>query len=369
MSSYKFYSTSKKAWDAMYNDIASAMRLIFWEVYIFNDDNVGSKFFDLLQKKAQEGIEVHLVLDFIGSFRVSKKRINSLKQAGVDVLFFQDKAKKLWQRVYTRTHRKILVVDSVGYIGGVNIDETMAEWLDIQIRVESRVTKSLLKSLVQMYIVAGGDKEKVKHLLKKERFIKKDLEFIFDDPNPEKSRAKDIYIKALREANRKVIFFTPYYFPDIDFWKALISARKRGINVNLLVPFTSDIGIATYVTRTYISFLKRLGVGVFFTEKMMHAKGVIVDDSWALIGSSNLDQTSFYDNYEVNALITNRNFIRNIKNVIQGWLKKAINSNSKNHKNTFVQGIKEWLSLKIYKLWHGKKRKWFDLNSKDDFEQ
>ncbi|MFH0857855.1 MAG: phospholipase D-like domain-containing protein, partial [Candidatus Magasanikbacteria bacterium] len=187
-SKYVLYSTTQEAWNAMKEAILNAKKSIYWEVYILIEDEEGVQFFDLLEKKAREGLDVKLIVDSLGSYQISRKKVEALKKSGVDIHFFQERKHRyrgLWKRLVTRTHRKILIVDeNIGFIGGVNVSKKMKDWLDIQVRMHGKVVRSLLRSFAKSYIICGGDKEKVKHLIKYSFRVRKNIkniEFIFDD--------------------------------------------------------------------------------------------------------------------------------------------------------------------------------------------
>jgi cardiolipin synthase len=360
-SNYQIYSTSKDAWHAMYQAVLGATHSVYWELYIFVDDAMGKNFFDLLERKAKQGVDVKLIIDSVGSFWVSKRRVQSLKKAGVDVRFFSERKHRyrgLWKKLITRTHRKVLVVDEeIGFIGGVNIQKHMENWLDIQVRLEGNVVHSLLRAFAKMYIICGGNKKQVKHLLKyKFRIQHDEVDFIYDEANETRSRARKKYTEALMKARERVILFSPYYFPDKKLLKAMWYARKRGVKIDLLIPFRTDLRIVTYAAYTWFSFMKKIGVNVRLSKKMMHGKGVIVDDDWAMVGSSNLDHTSFRDNYEANVKISNKKFVKKMKETVGGWLEDTFSLDDlKWEKRSWFHRLKEKIALRLYKLWHPKK--------------
>lgn len=361
-SKYKIYSSTKDAWDAMYSAISNAKQSIYWELYIFIDDDAGKRFFDKLEEKAKEGIDVKLVVDAFGSIKLSKKRAHSLKESGAEIIFFNERKKRYrgwWKMVYRRSHRKILIVDeTVGFIGGVNIREDMEHWSDIMLRIEGKSVHSLLRAFAKMYIISGGNKKKVKHLLKYKFRVRsdiKDLEFVYDDPDKKRSKSRKIYAEALLKARERVILFSPYYFPDKKFFKAVFAARKRGVKVDLLIPFRSDVRIATYATYAWFSLMKKFGVNIHMTQNMMHGKGVIVDDEWAMVGSSNIDRMSFYDNYEANVKIKNKKQVRKIKNILRGWIKRSKKVDGKQwNKRGIFERLKEWFSSSLFRWWSGR---------------
>lgn len=360
-SRYDIYCTSKDAWDGMYQAICNAKTSIYWELYMFLDDEVGKKFFDTLAQKAQDGVDVKLTIDYFGSFFLPSKRVQSLRNAGVDVTLFGEREhwyRGLWKRFVTRTHRKILIVDEqIGFIGGVNVQKDMADWMDLHVRIEGKAVRSLLRAFARGYIIAGGEKKNVKHLLKYKFRVEKDIkdvEFIYDEPKKH-SRVRKKYTQALLKARERVILFSPYYFPDKKFLQALWSARKRGVKIDLLIPFRSDVRIATYASYAFFSILKKNGVNIHLTDCMMHGKGVVVDDDWAMIGSSNIDQISFEDNYEANVKISDKKTVKKIKTAVETWLEKSTQLEKKNwEKRGQLHKMGEWVALKLRKMWHPK---------------
>ncbi|MBI5221989.1 MAG: phosphatidylserine/phosphatidylglycerophosphate/cardiolipin synthase family protein, partial [Candidatus Magasanikbacteria bacterium] len=349
-SGYQIYSTSKDAWDAMYQAISGAKKSIYWELYIFLDDEAGNPFFDLLEQKARAGVDVKIVVDSWGSFWLSNQRVKRLKEAGVDLRFFHERKHRYrgwWKRLWSRTHRKILVADeTVGFIGGVNIGKKMKDWLDIHVRLEGNVVHSLLRSFAKSYVICGGDRRNVRRLLKhKFKLLSGQDELVLDEPHECRSSAREKYAKALSLARKRVIFFSPYYFPDKKFLLALWRARKRGVRVDLLIPFRTDVKLMALAAYAWFSILKKAGVKVHFLNQMLHGKGVIVDDDWAMVGSSNLEHTSFYDNYEANLQIADRATVKSLKDIVEGWMKKSMNLREEHLSGrSYWQRFQQWLA-------------------------
>jgi len=359
-SDYEIYSTSQLAWDAMYQAIFSAQKSVYWELYIFLDDAEGGRFFDLLEQKSRAGLDVKLVVDAIGSFWLSRRRVESLHAAGVEVLFFSERKKRYrgwWKQLISRTHRKILIIDeAIGFIGGVNVDQRMKDWLDIQVRVEGKIVHSLLRSFAKSYIICGGNKKNVRKFLRF-RFRVRDDEanLVIDEPSGGKSAVRKKYITALLRARERVILFSPYYFPDRKFLLALWRAKKRGVRVDLLLPLRTDVRLVTYAAYAWFKLLQKIGVNIHLTPNMMHGKGVIVDDDWAMVGSSNLDQISFYDNYEANLEIRKSSVVKNLKNIVGEWVENARHLTEMDlQKMGLGEEIKMKVAFWLYKIWNRK---------------
>jgi len=355
---YDVYTSTQEAWDAMKKAIIEAKKSIYWEVFIFVDDEIGRSFFDILEQKAREGIDVKVIIDSMGTLWFPKTRVASLQAAGVDILFFHDRKYRFrgwWRRLWSRTHRKILVVDEkTAFLGGVNVKKEMEDWLDMHVKVEGKVVRSILRSFAKMYIICGGQKEKVRHLLKyRFRVRSEGIDMVYDDAYTPESHVREKYTEALLKARERVILFSPYYFPDKEFLKALWAARRRGVRVDLLIPFRTDLRIVTYAAYFLFNLMRKLGVKVHLTKQMMHGKGMVVDDDWAMVGSSNIDHTSFYDCYEANILIKDKDFVNRVKSKLESWMKDSdeLETISWDKRGPW-QKIKEWVAYKLYTLWY-----------------
>jgi cardiolipin synthase len=360
-SPYQIYTSSQEAWAAMEQALILATRSIHWELYTFNDDyDVGKRFAEILEAKAKAGLDVKLVVDALGSYGLSKRRVKSLRRAGVDVQIFHERkrGRGWWRLLWSRTHRKILIIDEeVGFIGGVNIDASAKDWLDIHVQVQGPIVAILLRSLARMYVIAGGDWRRVRKFF---RYIhhrlptdEQNVVLIDNRAHRRMSRLRKSYFDAIMRAKERIILFSPYYFPDKSFLFAIWRARKHGIRIDLLLPASSDIGIATYATRTWFTLLTKMGVHVYQLGTMMHGKGIVVDNNFAIVGSGNLDQTSFYDNYEASIAIKDLQFVAKLKATLEGWILNAKEVDAIVWKNRGrVQQFKERLALHLYRIWH-----------------
>ncbi len=359
-SRYQLYSSTKEAWEGLFSAIQSAKKSIYWELYIFLDDEIGTKFFDVLEEKSRAGVDVKLIVDSLGSFWIPRKRVQSLKESGVDIHFFYDRTKRIrswWKRIWHRTHRKVLIVDEqIGFIGGVNIDKNMEDWPDLQIRMEGQIVRTLLRFFAKSYIICGGHREKVARLLKYKYRVKHaadGVELVFDKAGSRRSKARQLYTNALLKARERVILFSPYYVPDRKFLYALWQARKRGVRVDFLIPFRSDLRIVTYAAYGFFSLMQRYGVHIHLSDKMIHGKGVVVDDEWAMIGSSNLEYTSFNDNYEANVKLSDKQLVKQLKEKISEWFRYTRPfDQEKWKKRSWLHRVKEVVAMWLYRLWH-----------------
>src|SRR3989338_6793287 len=185
----------------------------------------------------------------------------------------------------------------------------------------------ILRSFAKSYIICGGDKNSVRHLLKyRFRVMHDEFDIIYDEPNTKGSRVRDQYLRALYKARERVILFSPYYFPDLGFLKALWQAKKRGVRVDLLIPFRSDLRIATAAAFTWFGIMRRAGGRIHFLNK------------------------------EENLLTSDTKFVKKIKEIVLEWIDDA---KILEDKQWVARGrwrkFKEWMALKVYQAFFGVK--------------
>lgn len=356
-SEYNIYHTTKEAWEAMLLAIGKATHSIYWEMYILVDDDAGNRFFELLKSKSQAGIKVKIIIDYWGSFWLSGKKIDELKKSGIDIRVFQPQKNpfsgfKNW--IMRRTHRKILIVDEkVGFVGGVNVDKNMENWDDLVVELYGKPVRSLLRSFARTYVIAGGEKSEVRHLLAYRYRVRHDtFDIVYDDIDRKQSKIKNKYLDAIYKARERVILFSPYYFPDKQFLHALWVARKRDVKIDLLIPFRTDVRIATYAAYAWFSVMSKLGVRVHLTKNMMHGKGVVVDDDFAFVGTSNLEHSSFDYNQEVNVTLKDKKVVARVKHILEKWIADADELDHERwNKRGWLTRCKERIARWLYAYW------------------
>lgn len=179
------------------------------------------------------------------------------------------------------------------------------------------------------------------------------MELVADVPDKRMSRVRRRYAMAIRQAKHRVILFTPYYFPDRHFLRAIWQARRRGVKIDLLLPLRTDVRLATYAAYAWLHLLNRYGVKIHILRDMMHGKGMIIDDDAALVGSGNLDQTSFYDNYEANVHIRDRETVGSLTAILERWIGEAESYDPVTwEKRSVIDKIKEKIAYYLLSIWH-----------------
>jgi cardiolipin synthase A/B len=311
-----FYTRVRDAWDAMYADCESAKCSIDLEQYIFYYDDLGKKFIELFIKKALEGVKVRILCDMVGGIGFYRSpAVKELKNAGVEVLFFHPI--KLWRintftSWYYRDHRKILIVDSeIGYIGGVGINKKMEDWRDTHVRVKGEVIKNMEYVFGHMW---NNALTKRFYPFSRKLFTTDDTAVITNSPHWGQRFIYWQMVEMIRHAKQYIYMTTPYFIPGRRMMRVIRVASKRGVDVRLLMPAESDVRIANLASRSYYKALLRFGVRIFQYEgPLLHAKTMVIDDTWGTVGSTNMDNLSFRFNYEVNISTSEQKFIQDIK--------------------------------------------------------
>lgn len=329
---YKFFTNSERAWQAMFESMNEAQTSIYLEMYIFVDDMREFNFLKLLKEKAKNGIKVKIILDSFGSSDLSKGAILGLKDAGAEVFFFS--------RFLHRTHRKILIVDEkVAFIGGVNFRQDMNKWADLVVKMEGRLVKSISRSFAKAYILCGGKEQSLITLNKEIVLYKAKTWLVEHFPVSNKFRLKKIYKEALREAEKNVLFISPYFIPRRWLIGAMHQAILRGVRIEILVPKVTNHYIVDRVNYFYIYKMSKLGVNFYLQPKMNHAKVLIVDEKEGMLGTNNLDFFSFEFNSEIGVFIKDEKAIQELLVIANQWKSESVLFDSKLHKPKWIDYI------------------------------
>ncbi len=328
---YRFYTTSKKAWDGMFKSISEATKSIYIEMYIFLDDTkITHDFLGMLKNKARAGIEVVIIADYYGSYYLKTAAINELKEAGVEFIFFSH-----WLR---HTHRKFLIIDNkTAFLGGVNIEEKIRDWRDLQIKLQGQIVKPIIKSFAYAYKMSGGKKISILKY-NSYSFTKKLKSWLIDNwSNTQHSYYLNNYYRVkIIEAKRSIQIVTPYLLPPRWLLALLDNAVRRGINVEIIMPRITDLKSLNKINYLNSCRLSALGVKCYFMPVMTHAKLMLVDKEEGVIGSQNLDVLSFGLNVEAGIFFRQKDIINSLSHLIEKWKNEAFLFIPKDQKILFL---------------------------------
>lgn len=319
----KVLQNGEATFSEMLDAIYKAEDHIHMEYYIIKDSHIGRKFQEALIKKAKEGIEVRLIYDAVGSWRLTKKFLKPLEDAGVIIeVFLPVTLPLLGSRLNYRNHKKILVVDGkIGFVGGINIgDEYLGKnkklgfWRDTHLKLQGEAVYVLQGMfLADWYFVSNESINDIKYFPKQGYCGETILQIASSGPDSYWASIHQAYFSAINSAREKVYITTPYLVPDEGILLALKTAALRGVDVRLLVPIKPDHRSVFWASKSHFEELLRAGVKIYqYSKGFVHGKVFIIDNNFISIGTANLDIRSFELNFEVNAFIYDKDINRKV---------------------------------------------------------
>ena len=310
-----------QSFPAMLEAIRSARRSINYEGYIFWAGTTGQAFADALCKRAGAGVPVRLLLDWAGSQKLGDSLERQMRAAGVQIVWFRPLRWYNLDRLNHRTHRKLLVVDGrVGFTGGLGIADLVAghaqdedHWRDSQYRAEGPVVGQMQATFMDNWVQTGGELlDGPDYFPPLDSVGTQRAQAVTSSPGNGTESLRLMYLLAVASAGQSIRIANSYFVPNTLTVDMLVAARRRGVNVEIIVP--GKIGDATVVRRASRAKwgpLLQAGVKIYeYQPTMYHMKVMIVDDWWVSVGSTNLDNRSFRLNDENNLNVFDEEFAR-----------------------------------------------------------
>ena len=317
--------------DAMLSAIESATNYILLQTYILEDDPTGNRFREALIQKASQGIRVYLLYDGIGTRKLSRAYLRSLRQSGVSVKIFKSTKGRgnRWQ-INFRNHRKILIVDgAIGFVGGLNIGDEylglkppLSPWRDTHLRLKGASVQCLQGSFLGDWYWATRELPKVHWKVTPDRTFDQTALVLPTGPADDLPACTLFFVNAINQAKNRLWIASPYLVPDESIRTALKLAAIRGVDVRILLPSRPDHYMVYFCAFSYYKELQAAGVKLFrYQPGFMHQKVILIDDAIAGVGTVNLDNRSFYLNFEVSVFVTKQPFIKDVEAMLLEDLK------------------------------------------------
>jgi cardiolipin synthase len=296
---------------AMRDAIRAAEASVNLEAYIFNSGDVADMLIDALADRARAGVEVRLVLDSIGSAGLRRRCVARLREAGCRVSFYQPLAWYRLHRINNRTHRELLVVDGrLAFTGGAGVadwwmkpEDGRAAWRDTMVRVEGPIVAALQGVFAENWLECCGEiLTGPRHFPAIDGTGRVEMMLVKSSPADRATASRVMFQMLIEGAVKSVEICTPYFLPDHAMRRALVRTARRGVRVRVIVPGpTTDQRLVRLASRRMYRQLLEGGVRIYeYRPAMTHVKALIVDDLWAVIGTTNIDNRSFEHNDEVN---------------------------------------------------------------------
>jgi cardiolipin synthase len=328
-------NNAEGTYSSMLEEIEKANHHIHLEIYRLNIDKIGNRFRDLMIKKAEEGVEVRIIIDDVGSWSFKKRYIDETRKAGVQIFpFFPVRIPWLASKINYRNHRKILVIDGhTGFVGGMNIADkylyglpNLGQWRDTHLKIKGDAVGAMNRLfLIDWYFLSG------EILIKNQEYFPKLnvtgdswIQLASSGPDSDWANIMQAYLSAIATARDRVYLCTPYFSPNESVLNALKTAALSGKDVRLIMPYKPDSIIANWISRSYVSELLYAGVRIYLYDYgFNHSKYIVVDGVFSSVGSVNVDMRSFDLNFEVTALIYDEDFAAELEKMFVDDLKNS----------------------------------------------
>lgn len=322
-----FYGEASDAFESLIDEAANAKEFIFLEYFAIQYNIAFNRLLKVLLKKIEEGVEVRILYDDIGSIGfVNDSFAKKLEEQGIHCRAFNKISPAFRLYMNNRDHRKIAVIDGkVAFTGGFNIADEYFNithpygyWKDTGIKIKGQAVRSLLCMFLEMW---SSTAEQIENLdgyrnIEVEEFESEGYILPYaDSPLDDARVGENVYINLVSNAKEKVYITTPYLVISDELQRTLQLAASRGVDVRIVTPGIPDKKLTYKLTRSYYSNLMRYGVKIYeYTPGFIHAKQVIADDNLAIVGTINMDYRSLFHHFENAVLLYNVDMINDISN-------------------------------------------------------
>jgi cardiolipin synthase A/B len=333
------------AFEQIERDLANARETIWAEYYLVKNDETGHRFLDILAQRAIAGVEVRLLYDALGSLGLDGARLDAIRAAGgkVEPFLPLNPLRRRWA-VHLRNHRKLIIVDGRGaFTGGMNVGDEYSgrsrlkgnqHFRDTHLRIRGPAVRDFAAVFSDDWKFATDQWPPLP-----DADISGSANSLVcplpSGPDQRLNASAHVFFAAIMAARRQCYVTTPYFIPDEPTLRALITSAKSGVDVRVLLPARNDVRLVGAAARSFYRELVQGGVRIFeYQPSMLHAKCLVVDERWAIIGSANVDMRSFRLNFEVGALVIDpdlagklsRRFMADItesREITEAYLKKV----------------------------------------------
>lgn len=308
----------------LYN-IGKAQHHIHLDTYIFEDDALGYLVADALIDKAEQGVEIRVIYDDVGCWKVKDAFFERMRDTGIDVhAFMPVRFPAFTSKVNYRNHRKLCVIDGkVGFIGGMNIAKRYVKgtgkqpWRDTHLRIQGGGVYALQRAfLIDWYFVDRTLITNRVYYPPVDIHINNSclVQVVTSSPIAPWPDIMQGYVRILLQAQRYVYMETPYFLPTEPVLFAMRTAALAGVDIRLMIPRKADAKLVEWASRSYVMEAIEAGVKVYlYMGGFNHSKLLVSDDNLCTVGSTNIDFRSFENNFEANAFFYDEEMAQRIK--------------------------------------------------------
>ena len=317
--------SGREKFEMMFEDIRNAKSSVHLEYFNFRNDSIASLLFDILREKRKQGVEVRALFDGFGNDSnnrpLKKHHIQSLRDDSIDIHEF-DPVRFPWvNHIWPRDHRKIVVIDGhIAYTGGMNVadyyivgTEQVGEWRDMHCRIEGPAVNELQDIFIRFWEKLTKEKLTDEKYFRGTEAGNKMVGIATREPHTTNKIMRQFYISALDNAKDSVKIVNPYFCPTSSVIKALKRCAERGVKMDIIMSSKYDVPLVPDVVYYNLRKLMKRGAKIWrYRPGFHHSKIMMVDGKYCTVGSTNLDARSLRFDYEINALIIDKDVTRQL---------------------------------------------------------
>lgn len=339
---------------AMLAAIRAARHDIDFETYVYWQGQIGRDVADAIAERARAGVQAHVLLDWVGSQRMDKAALDTMRQAGARVEVYHPLRWYTLARMNNRTHRKLLIVDgTVAFTGGVGIAEEWTghaqdpqHWRDTHFRIEGPVVAQMQAAFLDNWIkVTGEIYHGPQYFPALAPAGSMDAQVFLSSASGGSESMELMYLLAITAAKKSILLEAAYFIPDDLTAEALVAALQRGVEVRVIVPGpVNDASVTRYASRGTWGPLLKAGAKIYeYQPTMFHCKVLVVDEQLASVGSTNFDERSFRLNDEASLNVYDAGFAQQQARIFEA-------DRAQSHEYT--------LAMWTQRTWHERLREW-----------
>jgi len=324
--SVKLLMSGKEKFADMFDAIRQAKSSVHLEYFNFRNDSIAGLLFDILKEKRKEGVEVRALFDGFGNDSnnqpLKKKHLQKLHADSIDIHEY-DPIRFPWvNHIWPRDHRKIVVIDGqIAYTGGMNVadyylvgTEQVGEWRDMHCRIEGKAVNELQAIFARIWERVTKEKLTDPKYYQGKKAGNKIVGIANREPHTSNEIMRRFYVHALDNAKDSVKIVNPYFVPTNSVIKALKRCTERGVKVDIIMSSKYDVPLVPDCVYYYLRKLMKRGANIWRYEPgFHHSKIMMVDGRYCTVGSTNLDARSLRFDYEINALIIDKEITRQLE--------------------------------------------------------
>ena len=349
---FKVYKNGIESYKAMFQDMRKAKKYILVQQYIIHSGEIYDEFKDIIIKKAQEGVDVKIIVDDFGRWAMPWHEIKVLQKLGIKIqIFGKVSFPFISSKNGYRSHRKSTIIDGrIAYMGGMNIGDEYAnlskqfgKWVDIQVSVKGEYINSLLLLFFDDWKKISNEELSIKDYRKAGKSFGSKALLVEDSPEIIEPIISNSIAQWILNAKEEVILATPYFIPTETIFAAIRMAAMSGVKVKIIIPDKSD---KRYVMLASLCWAEKLiPYGVKFikiNDQFIHSKLGIFDNKYAYFGSVNIDARSAYAQFEFLTLTTGK-VVEDLIAIVESYEKNSSVIGAEHFKRNWIS--KKFISL------------------------